>query len=229
MNQTASKRLFWILLATPFFKPALLGVLEGTDFLETCFDLWRMAAAGVIVLLYLYEMIRQRRKPTAVLLWLCAYLGFVGLSTVLHGSNYWAILNHVVTIVSFCMLLELSLRRGPMVTLDMLFYPLTVLILANFILECLYPGGICTGGTYYYSYNLLGIDNLLAPILIPYMFLHGAAFHHPSRGFGLGQLLHAGDLHPEPAAGLVGHRSHGAGRSAGLSAVFLSAALADAV
>ena len=121
MNQTASKRLFWILLATPFFKPALLGVLEGTDFLETCFDLWRMAAAGVIVLLYLYEMIRQRRKPTAVLLWLCAYLGFVGLSTVLHGSNYWAILNHVVTIVSFCMLLELSLRRGPMVTMDMLF------------------------------------------------------------------------------------------------------------
>lgn len=171
MNQTALKRLFWILLATPFFKPALLGVLEGTDFLETCFDLWRMAAAGVIVLLYLYEMIRQRRKPTAVLVWLCAYLGFVGLSTVLHGSNYWAILNHVVTIVSFCMLLELSLRRGPMVTLDMLFYPLTVLILANFILECLYPGGICTGGTYYYSYNLLGIDNLLAPILIPYMFL----------------------------------------------------------
>ena len=92
MNQTALKRLFWILLATPFFKPALLGVLEGTELLETCFDLWRMAAAGVIALLYLYEMIRQRRKPTGVFVWLCAYLGFVGLSTVLHGTNYWAIL-----------------------------------------------------------------------------------------------------------------------------------------
>lgn len=171
MDRSTLKRLFWIVLTIPYFKPALLGVLEGTELLETAFDLWRMAAAGVVVLLYLCEMIRQRRRPSGVLLWLCGYLAFVALSTVLHGKNYWAILNHVVTIVSFCMLLELSLRRSPMVTMDMLFYPLTVLILANFLLECVYPGGVCTGGTYNYSYNLLGIDNLLAPLLIPYMFL----------------------------------------------------------
>ena len=171
MDRSTLKRLFWIVLTIPYFKPALLGVLEGTELLETAFDLWRMAAAGLVVLLYLYEMIRQRRRPSGVLLWLCGYLAFVALSTVLHGKNYWAILNHVVTIVSFCMLLELSLHRSPMVTMDMLFYPLTVLILANFLLECVYPGGVCTGGTYNYSYNLLGIDNLLAPLLIPYMFL----------------------------------------------------------
>lgn len=171
MDRSILKRLFWIVLTIPYFKPAILGVLEGTELLETAFDLWRMAAAGAVVLLYLYEMIRQRRRPSSVLLWLCGYLAFVALSTVLHGKNYWAILNHVVTIVSFCMLLELSLRRDPMVTMDMLFYPLTVLILANFMLECVYPGGVCTGGTYNYSYNLLGIDNLLAPLLIPYMFL----------------------------------------------------------
>lgn len=171
MDRSTLKRLFWIVLTIPYFKPALLGVLEGTELLETAFDLWRMAAVGVVVLLYLCEMIRQRRRPSGVLLWLCGYLAFVTLSTVLHGKNYWAILNHVVTIVSFCMLLELSLRRSPMVTMDMLFYPLTVLILANFLLECVYPGGVCTGGTYNYSYNLLGIDNLLAPLLIPYMFL----------------------------------------------------------
>lgn len=171
MDRSTLKRLLWIVLTIPYFKPALLGVLEGTERLETAFDLWRMAAAGVVVLLYLCEMIRQRRRPSGVLLWLCGYLAFVTLSTVLHGKNYWAILNHVVTIVSFCMLLELSLRRSPMVTMDMLFYPLTVLILANFLLECVYPGGVCTGGTYNYSYNLLGIDNLLAPLLIPYMFL----------------------------------------------------------
>ena len=171
MDRSTLKRLFWIVLTIPYFKPALLGVLEGTELLETAFDLWRMAAVGVVVLLYLCEMIRQRRRPSGVLLWLCGYLAFVTLSTVLHGKNYWAILNHVVTIVSFCMLLELSLRRSPMVAMDMLFYPLTVLILANFLLECVYPGGVCTGGTYNYSYNLLGIDNLLAPLLIPYMFL----------------------------------------------------------
>lgn len=171
MNRTVLKRFFWILLAAPYFKPAVLGVLEGTGWLETIFDIWRMGAAVVIGGSYLYEMIRERRRPSGVLMWLCAYLGFVGLSTALHGTNYWAAVNHVVSIATFCMLLELSLRRGPMVTMDMLFYPLTVLILANFVLECIYPEGICSGGTYSYSYNLLGIDNLLAPILIPYMFL----------------------------------------------------------
>jgi O-antigen ligase len=99
------------------------------------------------------------------------YLFFVSLATVVRASNYWALLNHVATIVTFCMLLELSLRDSPEFTLDMLFYPLTVLILANFVLLLLYPDGICTGGTYYYSYNLMGIDNMLAPVLIPYMFL----------------------------------------------------------
>lgn len=171
MDRKVLKRIFWILLATPYFKPALLGVLDGTELLETGFDLWRMGAAVTILGIYVYDFFRQRRRPSGVLLWLCGYLGFVGLSTVLHGRNYWFAINHIVTIVSFCMLIELSLRRGAEITLDMLFYPLTVLVLANFILECLYPNGICTGGTYYYSYNLLGIDNFLAPVLIPYMFL----------------------------------------------------------
>ena len=70
MDRSTLKRLFWIVLTIPYLKPALLGVLEGTELLETAFDLWRMAAAGVVVLLYLYEMVRQRRRPSGVLLWL---------------------------------------------------------------------------------------------------------------------------------------------------------------
>jgi O-antigen ligase len=171
MNKTLLRRLFWILLATPYFTPALFGVLEGTEWLETAFDLWRMAAAGVIAVKYLYELLRYRRLPSKVLLCLVGYLFFVSLATVVRASNYWALLNHVATIITFCMLLELSLRADPEYTMDMLFYPLTVLILANFVLLLLYPDGICTGGTYNYSYNLMGIDNLLAPVLIPYMFL----------------------------------------------------------
>ena len=45
MNRTVLKRFFWILLAAPYFKPAVLGVLEGTGWLETIFDIWRMGAA----------------------------------------------------------------------------------------------------------------------------------------------------------------------------------------
>lgn len=165
------KKPFWILLLIPYFQPAVLEMMEETDFLDLIFDLWRLAAAAVVVFLYVYQMFRKKKKPSAVLLWLWGYLFFVALSSAVHAENYWNVLNHVVTIATFCMLLELSLQQGPEVTMDMLFYPLTVLILANFVLMCIYPGGICNGGTYNYSYNFMGIDNLLAPVLIPYMFM----------------------------------------------------------
>lgn len=56
-------------------------------------------------------------------------------------------------------------------TMDMLVYPMTVLVLVNFLLLCLFPYGLCTGGSYFYVYHFLGIDNFQAPQLIPYMFL----------------------------------------------------------
>lgn len=165
------KKAFWILLLIPYFQPAIFSVMEETAILDQIYDLWRLGAAAVVVLLYVYRMLRYKKRPSGFILWLWGYLFFVGVSSVLQAENYWNVLNHTVTIATFCMLVELSLREGPEVTLDMLFYPLTVLILANFVLMCLYPGGICTGGTYNYSYNFLGIDNFLAPILIPYMFI----------------------------------------------------------
>ena len=171
MNHTSLRRWGWILLLTPYFKPAVFGVLEGTDWLEQIFDIWRLLAAVVICGLYAYGLFWKKRRPSAVLLWLGVYLGFIALATLVREDNLWGLGNYVLTILTFCMLVELSLRDSPEMTMDMLVYPLTVLILANFILLCFYPWGLCVGGTYGYNYNLLGIDNLLSPILVPYMFL----------------------------------------------------------
>lgn len=165
------RRWGWMLLTIPYMTPAVFGVLEGTELLETVFDLWRMLAAAVICGIYLRQMIWEKRRPSWVLLFLCAYLGFVGLSSVLNARNYWYTANYIVNIVTFCMLVELSLRDSPMRTVEMIVLPMTVLVLANFILQCFYPFGLCTGGSYWYSYNLMGIDNLLAPQIIPYMIL----------------------------------------------------------
>lgn len=161
----------YILLVIPFFKPAVLGVLQGTDALETIFDLWRLLSAAVILLLYGYSLVFERRKPTMVMAGMWIYLGFIVLSTLLRQSGLWSIANYAVTILTFCMLLELSLRAGPETALDMLVLPMTVLVLANFALMCIYPTALCTGGGYNYRYNFLGIDNFLAPILVPYTFL----------------------------------------------------------
>ena len=164
-------RVFWILLATPFFTPAILGVLEGTELLETLFDLWRFGAAAVIAALYLWQFFFKRRLPALHTLLFGLYLLAVTVSSFIHAENYSFVLTYVVTLMGFFLLLELSLRDSPQMLLDMLFYPLSLLIAINFILLCLFPNGLCTGGTYGYDYNFLGIDNFIGPILIPYMSL----------------------------------------------------------
>lgn len=171
MKHKALRQWLYYFLLFPYFKPAILGVLEGTELLEKVFDLWRMAAAAGVCLLFLWNLGRKKRRPSPVLWWLCAYLGFIALATLVRENNLWGLANYVLTIVTFAMLVELAVRDSPELALNMLVGPLTVLVLANFILLCLFPLGLCTGGTYHYKYNFLGIDNFLAPILIPYMFL----------------------------------------------------------
>ena len=86
----ASKHLrqwLYYLLIIPYFKPALFDVMEETALLETIFDLWRLAAAVVICVLYLYQAIRFRPRPSSVLILLCVYLGFVAAATLLRQEN----------------------------------------------------------------------------------------------------------------------------------------------
>lgn len=171
MKHTAPGRWLWILLIIPYLKPGIVGVLPGTEWLETGYDLLRLLSAAVICGLYAWGLFKKRQRPSAVLVLLGVYLGFIFLSTLLHGKNYWAVCNYALTIFTFCMLLELALRDDPDAALSMLVLPMTVLVLINFLLLILFPKGLCTGGSYFYGYNFLGIDNFMAPILIPYMFL----------------------------------------------------------
>lgn len=171
MKQRRLPLILYILLAVPFFKPAIFGVMEEFSLLETVFDLWRLAATAAIALLYLLKMWKEKKRPSLVLVLLGLYLFFVLLSTVLGAENYWSVINYVLSIFGFCVLLELALWESADTALDMIFYPMTVLVWCNFLLECIYPRGLCVGGTYSYSYNFLGIDNFIGPMLIPYMIL----------------------------------------------------------
>ena len=80
MNHTSLRRWGWMLLLTPYFKPAVFGVLNGTDWLEQIFDIWRLLAAVVICGLYAYGLFWKKKRPSAVLLWLGVYLGFIALA-----------------------------------------------------------------------------------------------------------------------------------------------------
>lgn len=163
--------IFWILLAAPFFKPSILGVFPGTDLPETLFNLWRLLAAAMIFALYLLQLLRRRLRPTPVLICLTAFLGFIALSTVIHGRNYWFLANYEITIFAFCLLIELGISHSAETVLDLLFYPLTIVMLINLILQIIYPYGLCRGGSFWYIFGFMGIDNYLAPFLVPYMIL----------------------------------------------------------
>ena len=202
---------FYYLLIFPFFKPALLGVMEETWawWLENIFDLWRLGAAGLICVLYAARMIRWKRKPSPVVILLAVYLGFVALATVVRANNLWEIVNYAVTILCFCLLVELRVRAHPRKAVDMIVMPLTVLVVLNFVLELIFPLGVVTGGTYGYSYNLMGIDNLLSPLLIPYMFLvalRSELYHGRLNWFAYGMIWIAAEslLLVWSATGLMG-------------------------
>ena len=74
MGSKQLRQWLYYLLIIPYFKPAVFGVMEETAWLETAFDLWRLAAAAVICVLYLRQMIRFRRRPSSVLILLAVYL-----------------------------------------------------------------------------------------------------------------------------------------------------------
>ena len=171
MKYKSPPQWLYYLLAMPYFKPGILGVLAGTDLLEQAWDIWRLAAAAAVCVLYVLHMCRTRRPPSVIMILLAVYLGFVSVGTLVRENNLWQLCNHVLSIGSFCMLLELRLREDAFLAVDMLVAPLSVLVSVNFIMECLFPWGMAYGGTYGYDYNFLGIDNLIPPVLIPYMFL----------------------------------------------------------
>ena len=180
MRSKSPPQWLYYLLCAPFIKPGILGVMEGTELLEKGYDLWRLGAAAVIAVLYVRHCVRSKRGPSPVMLLLGGYLGFVALATLVRENNLWGLANHVLTILTFSMLVELRLREDPKLAVDMLLMPTTVIVLLNFFFECAFPWGLGRGGSYNYSYNYLGIDNLLAPVLVPYMFLVvlGSELHH---------------------------------------------------
>lgn len=168
MDLRSPRRVFWILLAFPYFKPAVFAQLEWAELLENVFNVWRMAAAGVIAVLYLIDLWKTRKiSPVMIGLWI--YEAAIILSTVIHRHNYFYLLNTSATMVSFCMLLELSIKEDPLYPLDAIVCPLTIQITINFILLCCFSQGIVRGGGYNNAFNYLAIDNQMAAFMIPYI------------------------------------------------------------
>lgn len=168
MDLSNRRLVLWLLLAFPFFKPAVFAELEWAAALENIYNVWRMAAAGVIAVLYVIDLLK-RKKLSPVMLGLWIYEISIMIATVMNGRNYFHLLNVTATMVSFCMLVEMTVREDPKLCLDVLTAPVAVQIFINFVLLLCFPQGIVRGGGYNNAFNYLSIDNQLAAFMIPHV------------------------------------------------------------
>lgn len=170
MARNRKQFLFWLMLAIPYFKPAIFAEISWLAVLENLFNYWRLAAAGLLAVLYLRRVILDRRI-SPVMVGLGIYEAAIVLSTVTGSRNWFYVLNCAATMMSFCMLLELTVREDPLLALDVCIWPLTFQLTVNFILLTVFPYGILQGGKFGNAFNYMAIDNQLAAFVLPWIVL----------------------------------------------------------
>ena len=133
-------------------------------FPDTIMDILRVISFLIVVFCYLSS--NSLSKPV---LWVIAYELILFFSTILNNGNYWKLAVSCGTVIGFCMLVEMGIRKNPGVLIRAFFNSGFFLCSLNLILLLLFPNGIAQSPKTFERYNLLGEDNILPPILIPFM------------------------------------------------------------
>lgn len=154
--------LFFLLM--PYFKPASLEFIAPT--VESLFDIWKIGSTIIIFGLYLFYYHRMSK----LVLMITAYEFALFFSTLINGGNYWRLAVSCGTVIGFCMLTELCMKRNCKRYFFVVYHIYFLLILINFVVLLLFPDGIATDDYYHNTYNFLGIDNSLAGlVMVPLM------------------------------------------------------------
>lgn len=162
MKRLVDRKVVLVFLLMTYLKPGSLQYILPRW--ESFFNILRIAAAVVAVLLYIKYVVLKRQKAWFCL-FLCLLQTFFFISTLINKKNIYTMMIQAITIITFCMLSEVCIRENAQIFFHSLFYLLFVLININFIFLLRYPNGMAVAEYYYYPVNFLGIDNQLSPIL----------------------------------------------------------------
>lgn len=156
----------WVLslILLTFFKPGSLAFIPGLSFLDTVMDILRVISFAIIFFCYLSS--NSLSKPV---LGVMAYEFILLFSTVINNGNYWKLAVSCGTVIGFCMLIEMGIRKNAAVLISAFFNSGFFLCSLNLILLLIFPNGVAQSPKTFERYNLLGGDNILPPILIPFM------------------------------------------------------------
>lgn len=161
---TINHPIILFVLLFPYFKPASLQYIAPT--IESLFDIWMLGDTAIIFGLYLFYYHRMSKLILAISLYEFALC----LSTFINGGNYRYLIVSCVTVMGFCMLTELCLKRNCERYFSVVYHIYFLLILINFVVLLIFPGGIAGDDYYHNAYNFLGKDNGLAvAVMVPLM------------------------------------------------------------
>lgn len=152
------------LLLLTFFKPGSLSFIPRLSFLDTIMDILRVIAFVIVFFCYLSS--NSLSKPV---LGVIAYEFILFFSTVLNDGNYWKLAVSCGTVIGFCMLIEMGIRKNAAILISAFFKSGFFLCSLNLIFLLIFPDGVAQSLKTFDRYNFLGVDNILPPILIPFM------------------------------------------------------------
>lgn len=164
----------WVLtlLLLPFFKLPIFEQIDSLHIIDTLFDMAKIISFGAIIALYI-----NGRKLSPLILSIIFYQLSLFFSTVINSGNYWKLAVNCGTVISFCMITELALKKNSRLyfkTILDIYIPLSVV---NLLVIILFPGGIAKDDYYGNIFYVIGIRNGLPPVLIPlliYCFLYSS-------------------------------------------------------
>lgn len=164
----------WVLtlLLLPFFKLPVFEQIDSLQIIDTLFDMAKIISFGTITALYI-----NGRKLSPIILSIIFYQLSLFFSTVINSGNYWKLAVNCGTVIGFCMITELALKKSSRLyfkTILDIYIPLSVI---NLLAIIIFPDGIAKDDYYGNIFYVIGIRNGLPPVLIPlliYGFLYSS-------------------------------------------------------
>lgn len=150
------------LLLLPFFKLAAFEFMPKLSIIDTLFDIARIASFAIIIVLYL-----NGRKLSRMLVCIILYQLALLFSTAANDGNYWKLAVNCGTVISFCMITELFVKKNSRLYFKTVLDIYVVFSTANLFTVLAFPDGIAREDYYGNIYYLLGIRNGLPSLLIP--------------------------------------------------------------
>ncbi|MCM1577548.1 MAG: O-antigen ligase family protein [Ruminococcus sp.] len=165
LNPLNSNLLLFILLL-PYFKPASIEYIFPA--LDHILDGLRVFSFAATWILFITGK-KDGKKISRYFFTLCLFELSLFVSTFLNSADYRKTLISFGTVISFCMLTELSVKANAGLYFKTVFWIYFWEILADFVLLLIYPNGFAKDSYYYDIIYFLANKNGHATIFIPMM------------------------------------------------------------